>query len=111
MKHLKKYMIIGIIFVLITGTLLIPLCYYAYTHILGKNVFILDISTFILSIITAFWISYKLTLSCRLESYTSFLCILVFTLFVCFLVFTYHPLGAAIFQVQIPYISASNRNL
>lgn len=85
-------------FGLLVGALLIPLFYYAYTNILGKNVFVLDIGIFILSIVIAFWLSYKLTLSCRLESYTSLLCILVCVLFICFLIFTYHPPDTAVFQ-------------
>lgn len=85
-------------FGILLGTFLIPLFYYAYTSILGKNIFILDIGTFILSIVTAFWFSYKLTLSCKLEPYTSLLCILVCILLVCFLVFTYRPPDAALFQ-------------
>lgn len=86
-------------FGILVGALLIPLFYYAYTYILGNNVFILDISVFIWSIVIAFWLSYKLTLSSRLESYTSILCMLVSVLFVCFLVFTYHTPEATIFQV------------
>jgi len=85
-------------FGILTGTFLIPLFFYAYTFILGRNVFILDIGTFVLSIVIAFWLSYKLTLSCRLEAYTSLLCIMVCILFVCFFVFTYYPPDAAIFQ-------------
>ena len=85
-------------FGIITGTLLIPVFFYAYTAILGKDSFILDISTFILSILIAFWLSYKLTLSCRLEHYTFALCIFVCILFVCFMVFTYHPPDAQIFK-------------
>lgn len=83
---------------ILTGAFLIPLFYYAYTSILGKNVFILDIATFILSIVIAFYLAYKLSLSCKLKSYSSLLCILVCILFVLFLVFTYHPPDAAIFQ-------------
>lgn len=100
LKFYPKYSCItsALCFGILVGTLLIPLFYYAYTFILGKNVFILDLSTFILSIFIAFWLSYKLTLSCRLESYTPLLCILVCILFICFLVFTYHPPEAAIFQ-------------
>ena len=99
-KFHRKYACItsSLSFGIIAGALLIPLFYYAYTFILGKNVFIFDISIFILSIVIAFWLSYKLTLSCRLESYTSLLCILVCMLFICFFVFTYHPPHAAIFQ-------------
>lgn len=85
-------------FGILVGAFLIPLFYYTYTFILNKNVFILDIGTFIASIIIAFWLSYKLTLSCRLESYTSLLCIIVCLLFVCFLVFTYRPPNITIFQ-------------
>ena len=100
LKFRRKYSCItsALCFGILTGALLIPLFYYAYTNILGKDVFILDISIFILSIIIAFWLSYKLTLSCRLEPYTSLLCVLVCMLFICFLVFTYHPPDAVIFQ-------------
>lgn len=96
-------------FGILVGAFLIPLFYYAYTFILGKNVFILDLSTFILSIFIAFWLSYKLTLSCRLEPYTPLLCILVCILFICFLVFTYHAPEAAIFQD--PTISKTGGNI
>ena len=100
LKFGRKYSCItsALCFGILVGSLFIPLFYYAYTYILGKNIFILDISAFILSIVTAFWLSYKLTLSHRLESFTSLLCILVSILFVCFLIFTYHPPDAAIFQ-------------
>lgn len=99
-KFRQKYscVISALCFGMITGAFLIPLFYYAYTSILGKNVFVLDILTFILSIVIAFCLSYKLTLSCHLESYTFLLCIMVCILFVCFLVFTYNPPDAAIFQ-------------
>lgn len=85
-------------FGILTGTFLIPLFYYAYTSVIGKNIFVLDIGTFILSIVIAFWLSYKLTLSCRLEPYTSLLCIMVFILLILFLVFTYHPMNLNIFS-------------
>lgn len=99
-KFRKEYSCItsALCFGILAGALLIPLFFYAYTYILGTNVLVLDISIFILSIVIAFWLSYKFTLSCRLESYTALLCICVIILFVCFLVFTYHPPGAAIFQ-------------
>ena len=99
-KFRRKYSCItsALCFGILMGAFLIPLFYYAYTSILGRNIFILDISTFLLSIVTAFWLSYKLTLSCRLESYTSLLCIMVCILFVCFLAFTYSPPDVTVFQ-------------
>ncbi len=42
-------------FGILTGTLLIPVLFYAYTSLLGKNVLALDIATFALSVIWAFW--------------------------------------------------------
>lgn len=93
-SHITSSLYFGII----TGTLLIPVFFYAYTFILGKNNFILDISTFILSILIAFWLSYKLTLSCRLEPHTILLFCSVCILFICFILFTYHPPAARIFE-------------
>lgn len=99
-KFRKQYPCISsaLCFGLSLGTLLIPVLFYAYTAVLGKNILILDVCTFILSIIIAFWLSYKLTLSCRLEPYTFLLCCLVGILFICFMLFTCHPPAAEIFE-------------
>lgn len=100
LKFRTKYACItpALCFGIITGTLLIPIFYYAYTFILGRNFFFLDISIFILSIVIAFWFALKLTLSSKLDSYTFILCISVCLLFICFLVFTYHAPEITIFQ-------------
>lgn len=84
-------------FGILAGTLLIPILYYAYTGLLGRDYFILDIGTFIVSVLFAFWISYRLTLSCKAKPCTAFLCILTGILFICFIRFTYHPPALAIF--------------
>lgn len=85
-------------FGILTGTLLIPVLFYTYTSILGEDYFILDISTFILSILAAFWLSYRLTISCRLKPYTFLLGCFVCVLFICFLLFTYYPPEMQIFE-------------
>lgn len=82
----------------LSGTWLIPAFYYAYTSVLGKNSFVLDIGTFILSVLIAFLLSYRLTLSCRLKPYTFLLCALMCILFTCFVLFTYQPPEHQIFQ-------------
>lgn len=84
-------------FGLVAGTLLIPVLFYAYTGLLGRDFFVLDIGTFIASVLCAFWLSYRLTLSCKAKPYTVFLCVLTGILFLCFLRFTYHPPGFTIF--------------
>lgn len=91
---------------ILTGTALIPVLFYAYTSLLGRDFFILDIGTFIVSVLFAFWISYRLTLSCKVKPYTAFLCILTGILFFCFIRFTYHPPALAIFAEPSAEISA-----
>lgn len=85
-------------FGILLGTLLIPVCFYAYTAVLKTDVFLLDIATFVLSTILAFLAFHKRAFSCRLKRGTLFLCILVCIVFGCFLVFTYHPLNLHIFK-------------
>lgn len=82
---------------ILIGTLLIPLIFYTYTGILGYNVFILDLLTFLLSVIGAFFVAYRLTLSCRMQEYTTLLWIAVGVVFLCFLLFTIAPPDIALF--------------
>lgn len=84
---------------ILTGTLLIPVFFYSYTCVLGRNLFLLDMATFILSILTAFYLSYRLALSCRPGPYTPLLLALVCILGLCFAIFTYHPPNLEIFEV------------
>lgn len=92
--HITSALLFGIL----AGTLLIPSLYYTYTSILGKNFFVLDIGVFILSIVISFGLTYKLTLSHKLESYTFVLVLSVCVLLVCFWLFTYHAPNGVIFQ-------------
>lgn len=85
-------------FGILIGTLLIPTFFYAYTFVLGKNTLFFDILIFLLSVIIAFFIAYKLTLSCNLQPYTFLLCFLVGVLFICFVLFTFYPLNLKIFE-------------
>lgn len=82
---------------ILIGTLLIPLIFYTYTGILGYNVFVLDLLTFLLSVIGAFFVAYRLTLSCRMQEYTMLLWIAVGVVFLCFLLFTIAQPDIALF--------------
>lgn len=84
-------------FGILAGTLLIPVLFYTYTGILGRNLFLLDIGTFIVSILSAFLLSYRLMLSCKATPHTALPCVLICILFVCFLLFAYHPPDLNIF--------------
>lgn len=85
-------------FGILVGTWLIPALYYAYTFVLGKNTFLLDIATFVLSTLAAFLLSYRLTQSCGLKSYTLLLVVLVCVLLACFFRFTYSPPDSELFR-------------
>lgn len=99
-KHKRRYphIVAALFFGILTGTILIPIFYYAYTSVLGTNFLVLDIGIFILSIVTSFGLTYKLTLSNKLESHTFVLGLLICVLFVSFLFFTYHAPNTTIFR-------------
>lgn len=80
------------------GTWLIPVLFYAYTYILGKNFLVLDICTFALSTAIAFYTAYRLTLSCRLKPYAFLLYGLTAILLICFMLFTYQAPEGEIFS-------------
>lgn len=84
-------------FGILVGTLLVPVFYYGYTFLLGRDFFVLDIADFLLSTLVAFLLAYRFTLSCRLKGFAPVLWGMVCVLFVCFMMFTYHPPDAEIF--------------
>lgn len=83
---------------ILAGTALIPLFFYSYTAVLGKDCFVLDLSTFFVSIFIAFWLSYRFTLSKKMCRYTTLLRWLVCILFILFMLFTYSPPALKIFE-------------
>lgn len=84
---------------ILAGTFAIPVLFYAYTGILGRNFLPLDIGVFVISVLLAFLAVYKLTLSCKAGRFTAVLRLAVAVLGLCFLWFTYHPPGIGIFTV------------
>lgn len=87
----------ALLFGILLGTLLIPIIFYTYSGVLGLNLPVLDISTFIISVLMSFCAVYKLSLSCRLEDLQDSFEILVLFFAVCFLLFTYNPPTIGIF--------------
>ena len=89
-----------------TGVFSIPVLFYTYTGIIGKNYLAGDIAVFFLSVILAFLSSYRLAKkapasSCKKKSKTA-VCYYaaVLLLFLCFILFTlYPPTEIGLFQV------------
>lgn len=82
---------------ILLGTFLIPVIFYTYSGILGRNYVPLDIAVFVISVILAFCAVYRLTLSCKMDSCTSCLRIFVFVIAVLFFAFTYSPPDIGLF--------------
>lgn len=76
---------------ILTGTLAIPVLFYTYTGILGQNFLPLDIGVFVVSVLIAFLVVYRLTLSCTTQHFSGLLWLGVAILSLCFAIFTYHP--------------------
>lgn len=86
---------------ILLGTLLIPVIFYTYTGILGRNLLALDIGTFILSVFFAFYSAYYLTLNCRMQKHM-FLIYTALCLFaISFLVFSYYPPDIGLFSTPV----------
>ena len=86
---------------LLAGTFLIPVTFYTYTGILGFHLATLDIATFYISVIAAFFLRYHLTVQRKKTGKTRCLCLTaaVLLVFVCFLVFTFCPPDIGLFQI------------
>lgn len=82
---------------ILLGTCLVPTLYYIYTGITGRDIVILDLAVFAVSVIAAFVSIYRLAQSCRVQAWTPVLLLTVCAGIVCFFLFTYHPPKAAIF--------------
>ncbi|MCI5621370.1 MAG: DUF6512 family protein [Lachnospiraceae bacterium] len=82
---------------ILLATFLIPVIFYTYSGILGRTWMPLDITTFFLSVWLAFATVYRLTLSCKADSWTPFLKALVIIIAMCFFIFTYFAPGIGLF--------------
>lgn len=86
-------------FSILLSTFLIPVLFYTYTGILGFHIAIVDIGTFVISVILSFLIQYKLTISCKIKNLQSILGFLVIVCAFLFFIFTYAPPEIALFAV------------
>lgn len=84
-------------FGILIGTVSIPVLFYTYTGILGFHTTVLDISTFIVSVLIAFYAAYIFTLNCKFISCQTFLTFGIIAFVICFFLFTYFPPNLGIF--------------
>ena len=82
---------------ILTGSLLIPVIFYTHSGIIGQNFLPADIAVFIISVLLAFLVIYKLTLSCSYFFVSAILWTVVFLFTLCFFIFTYTPPDIGLF--------------
>ena len=83
---------------LLIGTFLIPTIFYTYSEILGKNYTVLDIGTFVISVLLAFIYGYKITLRDNCKKRESYIVAFAIIMFLLFLVFTIITPNLGIFK-------------
>lgn len=82
----------------LAGTFTIPVLFYTYTGIIGKSFLPVDIGIFVVSVIVAFYIIYKLTISCKVRRYTGLLWLTTVILGLRYILFTYLPPNIGLFR-------------
>ena len=87
----------AIYFSTIFSTILVPILYYTYSGILGSNYALIDISIFFISIITSFYLTYKLSLNCKVYKYENLLFGLILIGIGLFFIFTIYTPDIDIF--------------
>ena len=86
---------------ILVGTVFIPIIFYTYTGILGYDISILNLLTFLFAVIIAFYTAYKFTMSCKMQDYTATLRAIVYVFLICFLLFTYSPPNIGLFGTPL----------
>ncbi len=82
---------LSMIFGEILGVILIIALFYTYSGIIGYHISFVDISIFYISVISAFYIAYKSTMSCYAKKFGTLLEILQITLICMYIIFTFLP--------------------
>ena len=82
----------------IIGTILVPILFYLYIAIIGKDLLPLDLICFIASIVIGFIVAYKLSTLDKLYKYRNLIYVIIAIIIGCFLIFTYYPPNLTIFS-------------
>ena len=83
---------------MITVIVLIPLAFFAYTSAVGKSVFIMDLTIFILSIVLGYLVAYRIFATPRRPFLNALALVGIAVIVVCFFTFTYYPPDFIIFK-------------
>ncbi len=73
------------------GIAMIIVLYYTYSGIIGSHFALADISIFYITVVTVFYIVYKLAISCKANNLSPFLHICNIVIIYLFIIFTFFP--------------------
>ena len=79
------------------GTWLVPLFFYTYSGILGRNIAFIDISIFYICVLAAFCLARKLQASDQTSKLCPFICLFTLVMLFAFFLFTFAPLEIGLF--------------
>ena len=83
---------------ILVGLLLIPTLFYTYSGILGYNVAWANIAVYVISVLAAYYVVYRVAVSCKNKD-SRVLRIVMYALVVAFMIFTVYPPEIGLFQV------------
>ena len=81
-----------------TVIILIPLAFFSYAQAIGKSVFPMDLTIFILSIVLAYLVAYRIFATPRRPVLNALALVGIVAIVVCFFTFTYYPPDCVIFK-------------
>lgn len=97
-KYIKNYLYVKIQGIILS-LIFIPVFFYTYTKILGSNIIILDILSFVVAIIIGNYFSYK---RFNIKKYNNYFSIqIIIFLILCFSIFTFYPPHINLFKDSI----------
>ena len=85
----------------VLGTLSIPVFFYTYTGILGRDVFPLDIAVFLAAVLISFCFAWKKKDSCGILQYQTLIWILAGIFVVLFFIFTFYTPELGLFEAPL----------
>lgn len=79
------------------GTWIVPVVFYTYSGILGRNIAFIDIAIFYISVLTAFFLAWKVQDSGRVSKLCPFIRLFTVVMLLAFFLFTFAPPDIGLF--------------
>ncbi len=95
----------GLLLGTLAGIALIPVLFYTYSGILGKNIDFINITIYYICVVVAYYVAYRVATGECNEKWTRVLSFVTFVLVLAFFIFTYYPPELGIFEAPTDLLS------